>query len=102
MKLLGNRILVERIKRTTAKTTGGILLPDICLDDYNTGGPKEYLVLDIGPGRRNKSGDTVPVECAPGDRVICHSYTTGAHELPDGRMIITEDMIMAVIPVQNE
>ncbi len=98
MKLLGNHILVERVKRPTALTNGGILLPPILLDDYNTGGPKEYRVLGVGPGRRNRKGVLNCVECSPGDRVICHSYTTGATTLDDGRMVITDDMIIAVLP----
>mgnify|MGYP001595801327 CR=1 FL=1 len=98
MKLLSNHCLVERVKRKTALTTGGILLPDVCIDDFNTGGPKEFIVLGVGPGRRNRNGDTVPVEFVPGDRVICHSYTTGTHPLPDGTMVITDDMVIAVIP----
>lgn len=100
MKLLGNHILVERVKRETASTTGGILLPPIAMDDYNTGGLKEYRVLGVGPGRINRGGTTVPVECAPGDRVICHSFTQGAEVLDDGRMVITDAMILAVIPAQ--
>jgi len=101
MKLLGNRVHVRRVKRAKASTDGGILLPDIALDDLNTGGPKEYEVLAVGPGRRNRSGDPVPVEFAPGDRVICQSYFTGAHEMPDGTFIISDDMIMLVVPRQH-
>ncbi len=103
MKLLSNHALVKRIKRPTAAAVGGlIMLPPILVDDYNTGGPKEYEVIAVGPGRRNRRGDTVPVEFSPGDRVICHSYTTGVTELDDGRMVITDDMVIAVIPVQHD
>jgi len=101
MKLLGNHLLVQRVKRATATTTGGILLPPIALDDNNTGGHKEYRVLQVGPGRRNRKGILLPVECSPGDRVVCQSFTNGAAELSDGRMVITDDMIIAVIPVQK-
>ncbi len=97
MKLLGNHILVERVKHAS-KTAGGIHLPPILMDDHNTGGPKEFLVLDVGPGRRNRKGVLNCVECSPGDRVICHSYTTGAIELEGGRKVITDDMIIAVLP----
>jgi len=102
MKLLGNKILVERVKRPTANTTGSILLPPVALDDYNTGGPKEYRVLQVGPGRPNRKGVLLPIECAPGDRVICESFYTGAKELEDGRFIITDDMIIAILPKTHE
>lgn len=101
MKPLSNHIIVKRVKQPTAAVGGMILLPPILVDDYNTGGPKEYEVLAVGPGRRNRKAITVPVECQPGDRVICHSYTTGVTELDDGHMVITDDMIIAVIPVQS-
>ncbi len=98
MKLLGNRAHVQRIKHLQAVSAGGIHMPDIVLDDNNTGGPKEYRVLAVGPGRRNRKGDTVPVDFSPGDRVICHSYFKGAAELPDGTFVITDDMVIAVLP----
>lgn len=101
MKLLANRALVRRVRRKTATTAGGIMLPESLMDDYNTGGPKEFQVLAVGPGRRNRDGSYLPVEFGPGDRVICHSYTRGVHELPNDEMIITDDMVIAVIPVQK-
>ena len=99
MKLLSNHILVERVKRPT-QIGSKILLPEIIQDDFNTGGPKEWRVLDVGPGRRNRKGILNCVECSPGDRVITHSYTEGATLLDDGRMVITDDLIIAVIPLQ--
>lgn len=101
MKLLGNRVRVERIKATQASYGGKIVLPQIALDDINTGGPKEYRVLEVGPGKNNRKGVLIPIECAPGDKVICHSYTTGSIDLPDGSSIITDDQILAVIPLQK-
>lgn len=102
MKLLNNNLLVERVKRETALTDGGILLPPICLDDNNTSGPKEWGVIAVGPGRRNRKGIIIPIECQPGDRIICESYTTGPRDLGNGRCIITDDMILAVIPKQTK
>lgn len=101
MKLLGDHILVERVKSAKASTTGGILLPPVALDDYNTGGLKEFRVLAVGPGRRNRKGVTVALECSPGDRVICESYTEGAEVLDDGRMVIRSSFIVAVVPLQK-
>lgn len=94
-ELLGNRVLVERINPAT--TRNGIYLPESARDDINTGGPKEYRVLMVGPGR-TVNGCLIPVECAVGDRIICHSYTTGPVDLDDGTKIITDDQIIAVIP----
>lgn len=95
MRPLGNRLIVERIKR---QQLGLIHVPEAFLDDDNTGGPKEYLVHAVGPGRTTKKGVTIPIECEPGDRIVCHSYTTGHQPIGDGRFIITDDMILFVIP----
>ena len=101
MRPLSNHLLVERVKTSSAITAGGIHLPAICEDDNNTGGPKEYRVLAVGPGKRNHKGVVIPIECGPGDRILCHSYTTGVTELKDGRLVLTDDMILAVIPLQS-
>ncbi len=98
MKMISNRVLVQRVKAERANTDGVIILPPICMDDNNTGGPKVYRVLAVGPGRRNRRGETLPVEFSPGDRVLCQSYFTGATELKDGTFIITDDMVIAVLP----
>lgn len=70
------------------------------LDDNNTGGPKEYRVLQVGPGRRNRSGEPLPVEFTPGDRVICHSYTQGAVEVEPGKFVMDAGMVIAILPKQ--
>lgn len=95
MKLLSNHLLAERL---TAERIGRIVLPESLKDDANVGGPKLWRVLGVGPGRRNKKGHVLPIECAPGDRILTHSYTTGPMELPGGRAILTDDQILAVFP----
>ena len=95
--MLSDKIHAVRVKRTR-QTNSSIVLPDILLDDDNTGGPKEWEILAVGPGRRNREGTIIPCECSPGDRVICHSYNAGMTLLKDGTAIITHDMIIAVIP----
>lgn len=96
---LGNRLLVRRVAPPT--TRGGIYLPESARDDANTGGPKEFLVLAVGPGRMNAKGVRIPIECRPGDRVVCHSYTSGPVPVNDTDHIITEDQILAVIPAYD-
>jgi co-chaperonin GroES (HSP10) len=98
-QLLGNRVLVERINPPA--TRNGIYLPESARDDNNTGGPKEFMVLAVGPGRVVK-GKNRPVECQPGDRVICHSYTSGPVELEDGTRVITDDQILFVLPANPQ
>jgi co-chaperonin GroES (HSP10) len=98
-KLLGNRFLAQRVNPPT--TRGGIYLPEIVRDDLNTGGPKEWLVLAVGPGTRCK-GRMLPIEFGPGDRVICHSYTQGPVPMDDGSAVLTADQVLCVIPHGNQ
>ena len=97
IKPLGNHLLVRRLPQVQI---GVIVLPSAFDDDHNTGGPKIFRVLAVGPGRRNRKGVVIPIECAPGDRIICHSYTAGVADvkLPDGQFILTEDQILMVLP----
>lgn len=98
MKILGNRFLAERVKNERLHSAGGIYLPPIVLDDNNTGGPKEWRVIAVGPGRRNRDGTTVPVEFGPGDRVIFRSFTSGATEAAPGQFILEVEGVIAILP----
>lgn len=102
--ILGNRFLAERVTHTKATTTeGGIYLPPVAMDDYNTGGPKEWLVLQVGPGRRNRDGSYIPVEFVPGDRVIFRSFSTGPVQVKEtNQYVLDVDGVIAVIPQNNE
>lgn len=97
IRLLNDNVIVRPIPR---ERIGLIELPEWTKDDNNVGGPKLYWVMAVGPGRRNKKGIVIPVECEYGDRVWVHSYTKGAQHagLPDGDVIITADQILMVIP----
>ena len=94
-----NHLVVRRVNNANQFSSSGLVaLPAISMDDHNTGGPKEVLIISVGPGKKNKKGVLIPIECEPGDRAIIHSYTSGPQPLPNGDMIITDDLILAVIP----
>ena len=93
--LLGNRLLVKPF--VSGVVGRGIAIPQIALEAHKFGGPTEYQVEAKGPGRLLKNGVRVPIEANVGDRVICHSYTTGAQEIAPGWFIITDDQILAVV-----
>jgi len=94
MKLLGNRLHVAPVM--VDRVGSVIVLPESLqadhLDSYRL-----FRVLAVGPGRKTKNGAVVPIECEPGDRVICHSHTTGPQPLKDGTLIITGDQVLAVM-----
>ena len=95
MRLTGNHVLCEPI---AFNRVGLIHLTGRMQFSLELGRPRVMKVLAIGPGRLNKKGVRIPVECEVGDRVIVHSYTDGAMEMGDGRCVITGDQVIAVIP----
>merc|ERR1712146_92213 len=65
---LADRILVQKMK-ADAKTASGLLLPDAAKQEVNQG-----TVLAVGPGRRNTSGDLLPMGTKVGDTVVIPQY----------------------------
>lgn len=60
---LGDRVLVRQLE-AEEKTTGGIIIPTQAQER-----PARGIVLAVGPGRVDSSGDLVPVEIQVGDEV---------------------------------
>lgn len=96
MHVLSDNLLVEAIPQT--RSNGGIHFAPSYGQQENVGGPKVFRVLAVGPGRVNRKGLLIPVEAEPGDRVICHSYTSGPIDLGGERHLIKADQILAVLP----
>ncbi|GLT36921.1 hypothetical protein SLE2022_121810 [Rubroshorea leprosula] len=62
-----NRVLIEKIV-PPSKTTAGILLPEQSTK-LNSG-----KVVAVGPGARDKEGNTIPVAFKEGDTVLLPDY----------------------------
>ncbi|KAL9456911.1 hypothetical protein AB3S75_006027 [Citrus x aurantiifolia] len=62
-----NRVLVEKIL-PPSKTNAGILLPEKS-SKLNSG-----KVIAVGPGARDKEGNTIPVAFKEGDTVLLPNY----------------------------
>lgn len=95
IKPLKHRLLVRRLKQATNHNSP-IILPDIINDDDNTGGVKLYLVLDVGSGT-----DKRPMEAQAGDRVLCKFDHSGPYQVDDERWLISDDLILAILPKQQ-
>nr|AYU58848.1 heat shock protein 10 [Scrippsiella trochoidea] len=63
-----DRVLVQKVK-AEAKTATGIFLPDSAKQ-----APNWAKVLAVGPGRRTKDGDLVPMGVKVGDTVVIPEY----------------------------
>ncbi len=89
---LHDRIVVSRIE-AEEKTKSGIIIPDTAKEK-----PQEGRILAVGPGKRDKDGNLIPLEVKAGDRVLFTKWA-GTEIKIDGQehMIMKEDDILGVI-----
>jgi chaperonin GroES len=86
-------VLIESVK-SEEKTKSGIILPDSASKER----PEQGKVVAVGPGKKNKKGEIVPVSIKAGDKVLFSKY--GPNEIKvDGKeyLIAKEEDILAVI-----
>lgn len=89
---LHDKILVERDEAETV-TSAGIYLPE-----SSTEKPQFATVLAVGTGTLNDSGDRIPLDVQPGDRIILSKW--GGTELKlDGEdyLIINASDVLAIV-----
>lgn len=91
---LHDRILVKRVE-AEERSKGGLIIPDSAKEK-----PVEGLVVAVGSGTRNKTGDLIPLEVKAGDKVLFSKYSgTEVKVQLDGgeHLILREDDILAVL-----
>ena len=94
MKLrpLHDKVLVKRTEEEET-SSGGIILSGSAKEK-----PSQWEVISVGPGKKNDSGDVMPVNVKAGDTVIFGQY--GGNEIKlDGEdfLILSESDIFGVI-----
>jgi len=85
--------LIESIKNEE-KTKSGIILPASAEKER----PEQGKVIAVGPGKKNKKGEIIPVSIKEGQKVLFSKY--GPNEIKiDGKdyLIAKEDDILAII-----
>jgi chaperonin GroES len=89
---LYDRVLLRRIEEQEVKR-GSIIIPDTAKEK-----PQEADVIEVGSGRVNDSGKTIPLSVKKGDRVLIGKYS-GTEVMIDGveHLIVREDEILAII-----
>ncbi|WP_029041742.1 co-chaperone GroES [Cucumibacter marinus] len=89
---LHDRVVVERVD-SEEKTAGGIIIPDTAKEK-----PSEGLVVSVGPGARDDSGNVRALDVKAGDRVLFGKWS-GTEVKVDGKdlLIMKESDIMGVI-----
>lgn len=89
---LGNRVLVRRLEQEET-LKGGIILP-------NTARKKQEQaeVIAIGPGKKDKNGQLIPMPVKAGDIVLIEKYSGQEVTLEDEECVIVKaDDIIAII-----
>ncbi len=89
---LQDRVLVKRLEET-AKTAGGIIIPDTAKEK-----PSEGLVEAVGPGAIGSDGKIIPMAVKVGDKVLFGKWSGTEVKLNgDERLLIKESEILGVI-----
>src|ERR1700761_5389985 len=89
---LHDRVVVRRIE-SDERTAGGIIIPDTVKEK-----PQEGEVVAVGPGARDETGKSVPMDVKAGDRVLFGKWS-GTEVKIDGEdlLIMKESDIMGVM-----
>ena len=92
LRPLHDRILVVRLDEGE-QMRGGILIPDSAKEK-----PQQAEVKAVGSGKLLDSGERVPPDVKPGDRILFGKYS-GSETKIDGEecLILREDEILAVL-----
>jgi chaperonin GroES len=89
---LYDRVLLKRLEEQEVKR-GGIIIPDTAKEK-----PQEAEVMEVGKGKVNDDGKTIPLVVKKGDRVLIGKYS-GTEVTVDGieLVIVREEEVLAVI-----
>lgn len=66
---LADRIVITPLKQDEVHSSG-LVIPDTAKEK-----PQQGEVVAVGPGRLDDSGKRVPMDVAPGDRILYAKYT---------------------------
>jgi chaperonin GroES len=88
---LGNNVIVKPAS-VEQVSKSGLIIPDTVKEK-----PQEGEVIAIGPGKRNKAGDFLPMEVKVGDRVIFAKYGGSEIKLGDEKLILMSENDILVV-----
>ncbi|MDD5606397.1 MAG: co-chaperone GroES [Candidatus Pacebacteria bacterium] len=93
IKPLADYVLIEPDKEET-KTESGILLPETADKEK----PEQGTIIAVGPGRKNKAGNVIPLEIKIGDKVLFTKYGPNEIKVKDKEYLIAkQEDILAII-----
>ena len=89
---LQDRVVVRRMEEEST-SAGGIVLPGSATEK-----PAQGEVVAVGPGKRQESGTTQPVDLNVGDTVVFGKYSSNTVKIGDEELLIlNESEIFGVI-----
>ncbi|OPX90428.1 MAG: 10 kDa chaperonin [Pelotomaculum sp. PtaB.Bin104] len=89
---LGERVVVKPMP-SEEKTKSGIVLPDTAKEK-----PQEGEVVAVGTGRLLETGQRVPIDLKPGDKILFSKYSGNEVKIDDvDYLIMRESDILGVI-----
>jgi len=89
---LGDRVVVKPMP-SEEKTKSGIVLPDTAKEK-----PQEGEVIAVGTGRLLETGQRVPIDLKPGDKILFSKYAGNEVKIDDVEyLIMREADILGVI-----
>jgi chaperonin GroES len=92
LRPLGNRVLVRRLEQEE-KLKGGIFLPDTAKKKQ-----EQAEVIAVGTGKKDKSGNLIPLSIKIGDIILMEKYSGQEVTLNDVEYnIVRADDIIAII-----
>jgi len=90
---LADYVLIEPISQEE-KTKGGIFLPETAQKER----PEQGKIIAVGPGKRNDSGQLVPMAVKPGQTVLFTKYGPNEIKVDDKKYLIAkEEDILAIL-----
>lgn len=93
IKPLSDYILIEPIKEEE-KTKSGILLPETADKER----PEQGKIIAIGPGKRNDSGNIIPMDIKVGQKVLFTKYGPNEIKVDEKEYLIAkQEDILAII-----
>ncbi len=92
LKPMEDRVLVKRIDADVV-TKGGIIIPDTAKEK-----PVRGEVAGVGPGKRGKGGELIPMTLKVGDTVLYGKYAGNDIKIDDQEyLIVREEDILGII-----
>ncbi len=89
---LHDRIVIKRVPEEE-KTSGGLYIPDTAKEK-----PARGVVVAVGQGKRDESGNRISLDVKPNDEVLFGKYA-GTELKLDGEehIVLREEEVLAVI-----